>query len=175
MNDTFLDVAKQAALEAGKIIQNHTGGEYRVGIKNDNPSDLVTKVDLEAEKIIIKIIKAAFPDHNIIAEETGSKDQASDYTWIVDPLDGTTSFVAQIPSFAVAIALMYKNQPILGVVNLVGQNKLVWAQKDKGAYVDGKRIEVTKTNNLEVSLIGFDFGKTKYRQLKLDRYFFAAV
>lgn len=175
MNDDFLKLAKEAALEAGKVIEKYTNNKYGIAVKNNNSSDLVTKADLEAEAVIIKTIKATFPKHNIIAEESGSKQQGSNYTWVIDPLDGTSSFVAQIPSFSVAISLMHNNQPIVGVVNLVSQQKLVWAQKNKGTHINGKKIKVTKTSILDAALVGFDFGKTKYRQLKLDKYFLPLI
>lgn len=174
MEDKFLKVAKEAAVEAQKVILKYSNTN-KINIKNDSPSDLVTKADVEAEKKIIKTIKASFPNHNIIAEESGSNSQGSDYTWFIDPIDGTTSFIAQIPSFSIAICLMHKNQPILGVVNIFGQNKLVWAQKNKGTYINGERVRVSKTNNLADALVGFDFGKTKFRQVKLDNYFLPLI
>ncbi len=169
--DKFLKVAKQAAIEAGKVLEQFYGRKQSIVIKNANPSDVATAADTKSEEVIIKIIKHSFPNHNIVAEESGRENRNSDYTWVIDPIDGTTSFIAQIPVFAVSIALLYKDEPILGVVNLVVQKKLIWAEKNKGSFVNDKRIRVSKNNLLANSLLGFDFGKTKHRQFKLDKFF----
>src|SRR3989344_1057386 len=93
MSDIFLNVAKKAALEAGKVISKYSGGKLDRKIKKNDSSDFATKADLEAEKVIIKTIKDNFPDHNIVAEEGTNIDKKSEYTWAVDPLDGTTAQV----------------------------------------------------------------------------------
>jgi len=93
MEDEFLKVAKQAAIEAGRILKKHFGKQHKYFLKKD-PSDFATQADLESEQVIIKTITKNFPSHNIIAEERGTDNKESEYTWVIDPLDGTVTFAA---------------------------------------------------------------------------------
>ncbi len=170
MESKFLKVAKEAALKAGKIIEKYYGKKLEKKVKDGDNSNFATQADLEAEEIITKIIIANFPTHNIIAEEGGKTDRKSKYTWTIDPLDGTISFVSGLPFFAVSIGLLEENQPILGVINWVANQELYWAQKGKGAYLNGKRIHVSKIDNLEKVILGVGFGKRSIRQQKVDKY-----
>lgn len=166
----FLKVAKQAALEAGKIIQKYSGKKSKLNFKNNDLSDFSTKADLEVEESIVEILTKNFPDHNIIAEEKTRINKNSKYTWVIDPLDGTASFVADVPTFGVSIGLLRENLPFLGVVNHVPFNDLYWAQQDKGAYLNGKRVLVTRVGKLEEAGVGLDFGHRKSRMKKVNRY-----
>lgn len=169
MNDDFLKVAKQAALEAGKAIAKYFGEENEHFLKGD-VSDFATKADLEAEKIIIEAITKNFPTHNIISEEAGKKNKKSKYTWIIDPLDGTITFATGLPYFAVSIGLLEENVPILGVINQVMTKELYWAQKGEGAYLNGKKITVSKISDFNKAVLGVDFGHRIRRQIKHDKY-----
>lgn len=170
MEDQFLKVAKQAALEVGKIIQKYSGNFGKKTIKGGDKSNFATKADIEAEKAIIKILTTNFPEHNIIAEEGGSKDKKSDYTWVIDPVDGTFSFTHNFPYFSVSIGLIFKGKPILGVIYHVSAKDLYYAQMSKGSYLNGKSIQVSKTSSLEESACGLDFGHKKTRALNLEKY-----
>ena len=99
--DNFLKVAKEAAIEAGGIISKYFGKKHQYKFKSEDKSDFATQADLESEQKIIQILTKNFPDHNIIAEESGVVDKGSEYTWVIDPLDGTISFAAGMPYFAV--------------------------------------------------------------------------
>lgn len=183
MDENFLKVAKQAALEAGKIISGLYGQEHKLMFKTDN-SDFATQADLEAEKMIVEVISKRFPSHNIIAEEKARIDHQSKYTWAIDPVDGTISFASKLPFFAVSIGLLENNQPIVGVIYDVERKDLYWAQKGKGAYVstvsgkaspaylNGKKISVSKTTKLADAVIGLGIGSMGRRKDKLKEYFF---
>ncbi|OGE26391.1 hypothetical protein A3C26_01520 [Candidatus Daviesbacteria bacterium RIFCSPHIGHO2_02_FULL_39_12] len=171
MDDKFLKVAKQAAIQAGKVISDLYGKEHKLMFKTDN-SNFATQADLEAEKIIVKIISEHFPSHNIIAEEKVRIDQKSPFTWAIDPIDGTISFASKMPFFAVSIGLLENNQPIIGVIYDVDRRDLYWAQKGQGAYLNGKKISVSKTTKLADAVIGLGIGSMERRRDKLEEYFF---
>lgn len=171
MNKNFLQVAKKAALEAGKIILSTYGKKHQLMIKTDN-SDFATKVDLEAEKKIVEIITKNFPSHNIISEEKIRIDKKSSFTWAIDPIDGTVSYVSKMPFFAVSIGLLENDKPIIGVIYHVERKDLYWAERKKGAYLNGKKISVSKTAKLADAVIGLGIGSIGQRKNKLGEYFF---
>lgn len=171
MNDEFLKVAKQAALEAGKVIMSYYGQNHKLMFKTDN-SDFATQADLDAEKIIVEVITKNFPDHNIISEEKVRIDKKSTLTWAIDPIDGTVSFASKMPFFAVSIGLLENNQPILGVIYHVELKDLYWAEKDKGSFLNGKKILVSKTKKLADAVVGLGIGSIGRRKEKLKDYFY---
>lgn len=171
MNDKFLKVAKEAAIKAGQVIMDFYDKDPKITIKTDN-SDLLTRADLAAEKTIVGIISQNFPGHNITAEEGTRIDKKSKYTWVVDPLDGTISFSCKMPFFAVSIGLLKDNKPIMGVIYHVVPKDLYWAEEDKGAYLNGKKISVSKTGKLKDAVVGLGIGTITRRRAKLDDYFF---
>lgn len=170
MEDKFLKVAKQAALEAGKIISKYAGKIHNINIKNQDTSDLSTEADLEAEDRVVDILTKHFPKHNIIAEEKTSLKKGSEYTWVIDPLDGTISFTNNIPFYAVGIGLLKNNMPILGVIYHVSEKRLYWAQEGKGTYLNGKKIKVRDRSNLSDAMMVFDFGHKARRSQKFENY-----
>lgn len=171
MNNNFLKIAIKAALEAGKVILKYYGNDHKLMIKSDK-SDFATQADLEAEKVIVEIIRKNFPSHNIIAEEKARIDNNSSYTWVIDPLDGTVSFASKMPFFSVSIGLLENKQPIVGVIYHVEAKDLYWAEKNKGAFLNNKKISVSKTSKLEDAVVGLGFGSITRRLAKLDDYFF---
>ncbi len=170
MEDKFLKVAKQAALEAGKVIQKYSSNFGEKIIKEGDKSNFATQADLESEKAIVEIITLNFPKHNIIAEENATSNKGSEYTWVIDPLDGTFSFAHGFPFFSVSVGLLLDNQPILGVINHVSNKDLYSAQKNKGAYLNEKPMHVSKTDVLGESACGLDFGHKKTRAGNLNSY-----
>ena len=115
----------------------------------------MTKADLKSDSIITKVIRDAFPSHNILTEESGFSNKNSRYTWVIDPLDGTSNFAAAIPWFGVLICLFEGNEPILGGAYLPVQDDLYIAMKDKGAYKNGKQVRMDLHNTLKNSLFSF--------------------
>lgn len=165
----FLQVAKKAAIDAGKIVKKYSNSEHIFHNKG-HFANFATQADLESEAKIIGIIKKNFPQHNIIAEEGGGGDNNSEYTWAIDPIDGTIPFVSGFPVYSVSIGLLKDNKPFLGVINQVGTDELYWAEKGQGSFVNGVKISVSKNDKLSDSLIVLDFGH-KERNLKLKKFF----
>lgn len=170
MDDQFLTVAKLAAIEAGNIISQYAGKKHQYKFKNEDKSNFATQADLESEQKIIQIITKNFPKSSIIAEESGRVNNDSEYTWVIDPLDGTFSFSVRIPYYVVSIGLLKNNEPILGVVYNPAMKQLYWAEKNKGAYLNGKKIHVSLRNRLEESAASLDYGHREKRQEKIEKY-----
>lgn len=170
MDDQFLKVAKQAALEAGKIISKYAGKIHTVSVKNDDASDFATEADLESEQKIIQILTRNFPHHNIIAEEGGQTKKDSEYTWVIDSVDGTFSFAVGVPYYSVSIGLLKNAYPILGVIYNIAIKQLYWGRSGKGAYLNGKKIHVSSRNRLDQAAGSLDLGHRQKRQQKIDKY-----
>ena len=119
--------------------------------------DIVTEIDLGAEKIILDKIKHNFPNHSIMTEEADNIDHKSDYKWIIDPLDGTTNFVHTFPFVCVSIGLEYKGEIILGIVYNPFLKEYFFAEKDKGAFLNNEQIFVSENSNLKDSLLATGF------------------
>jgi myo-inositol-1(or 4)-monophosphatase len=123
-------------------------------------SDFVTEVDRAAEVAIIEVLREAYPQHGILAEESGAtagKGAGADYQWIIDPLDGTTNFIHGFPQYAVSIALTHKQQLQQAVVYDPNRNELFTASKGAGAFLNDRRIRVSKRTRLQESLLGTGF------------------
>jgi len=137
-----LKLAIKAAKAAGKILMKN----FRSGVsaKNKSLHELVTPVDVESEKAIVSMLEKEFPDYGILAEESASKEKKSDSTWIIDPIDGTHNYFFGLPMFAVSIALQKRDKIQCGVIFLPALNELYYAERGKGAFMNGKRISVSK-------------------------------
>lgn len=170
MDDKFLKVAKQVALEAGKVIQKYSGKVQQKNIKNEDSSDFTTEADTQAEKMIVSILSKNFPTHNIIAEEETKTNKGSEYTWVVDPLDGTISFSRQVPFFAVSIGLLKDDKPLLGVINHISFNNLYWGIAGKGGYLNGKKMRISTEDKLNEAMVMLDLGHRAKRQAKINLY-----
>ncbi len=163
----MLNIAVKAARRAGGIINRATRNLNIVAFKEKAANDFVSEVDREAEQSIIRTLREAYPDHSILAEESGASGQ-SDYQWIIDPLDGTTNFIHGFPQYAVSIALMHKGTITQAVVYDPGRNELFTASRGRGAFVNDQRMRVSKRVNLKSALIGTGF---PFRQLEhLEAY-----
>ena len=136
----FLKIAIEAAQAAQVVIDKYYAGEFEVEIKPDQSP--VTIADIETEETIKKIILDAFPDHGFFGEETGKVNEDADYNWLIDPIDGTKSFVRGYPFFSTQIALMHKGELIVGVSNAPGFKEMAYAEKGQGAWLNGEKIEV---------------------------------
>ncbi|OGQ58237.1 MAG: inositol monophosphatase [Deltaproteobacteria bacterium RIFCSPLOWO2_02_FULL_50_16] len=152
----MIKLAKKIAQGAGAIQRRHLGRIKNIRFKGD--INLLTEVDQACEKFIIDKIKAHYPDHDILAEESGtSYSQSSDYRWIIDPLDGTTNYAHGYPFFGVSIGLEYRGKIVCGVVYDPIRDELFSAVKDKGADLNGKPICVSKNQSLKKSLLATGF------------------
>mgnify|MGYP001190810629 CR=1 FL=1 len=154
----LLPFAIQTAREAGSILMNHFGNIKSINRKSSK-IDLVTIADKNSEEYIINQINIHYPDHNIIAEESLPKIKGSDYEWVIDPLDGTTNFVHNLPIFAVSIGLQYKKKTIVGVVYNPAVDKCFWAEENGGAFLNEERIFTSSCSTLNNSLLvtGFPY------------------
>lgn len=156
----FLDIAKEAAYNAGKFIKSNYSKIDQDDVLTKNRADYVTFVDKEAEKIIIDTIKDKFPKHSVLAEESSeSQGEEKSYRWIIDPLDGTTNFIHGFPMFCVSIALEYNNDIVVGVVYEPMRDELFYAIKGQGAFLNGNKIAVRKNFETNTALVatGFPF------------------
>ena len=156
--DDVKKVLLNATDEAGKIILQYFNGAFKIDHK-DGINNLVTEVDKLAESRIIDIIRASFPSHTIISEEVGELIQRSDYQWIIDPIDGTVNFAHGIPICCVSIGVLYKNELILGAVFNPMMNELFFAEKGKGATLNGQPIKVSANDNFRTAFLvtGFPY------------------
>ena len=152
----FLEFALSIAKSAGKLQLSYFGNISKPKSKSST-IDLVTKADTESEKHIIDNIEQEYPDHSIISEEYGQTIKDDTYTWIIDPLDGTTNFVRNLPIFAVSIALLKYNRVICGVVYNPAANKCFYAEKNKGSYLNDIEIRTTSCSTLSDSLLATGF------------------
>ena len=154
----FKSVLLEAAKEAGKIILANFNGKFKIANKG-RINNLVTEVDTLSEKKIIEIIRKHCPQHSIISEEVGRLMKKSDYQWIIDPIDGTVNFAHGIPLCCVSIALKHKNELLLGAVYNPMMNELFFAEKGKGATLNGKRIKVSVKRNFKKACLvtGFPY------------------
>jgi len=155
----MLNIAIKAARAAGAIINRASLDLERVHVNSKAPNDFVTEVDHAAEAAIIDTLLAAYPGHGILAEESGSARGArdSEYVWIIDPLDGTTNFIHGLPTYAVSIGLSFRNQIQQAVVYDPARNDLFYATRGRGAYLNDKRLRVSRRTRIAEALIGTGF------------------
>ena len=139
-----LYVAKQAAIKAETVIKKYyQGDDLATEVKGDETP--VTIADKQSEQVIRAEISKYFPGHDIFGEEFGRSDnEGSDFLWLIDPIDGTKSFVRQYPFFSTQIALMYQGELVMGVSNAPLFGEMAWARQGSGAYLNGKKIKATQ-------------------------------
>ena len=154
----MLTTAVKAARRAGQVINRASLDISQLKVSTKQQSDYVTEVDKLAEGAIIEILHETYPGHAILAEESGSSGPAqSEFQWIIDPLDGTTNFIHGLPQYAVSIALAHKGVLTHAVVYDTNRNELFTASKGSGAYLNDKRLRVSKRGKLDEALIGTGF------------------
>lgn len=156
MREPIINIAVEAARAAGNIIVRSMNRLDKVKISEKLPNDFVTEVDQRVEKEIISIIKKAYPSHGILGEESGEQ-KGDDYTWIIDPLDGTRNFIHGFPHFAISIAVSYKNKIEHGVIYDPVRQELFSATRGKGALLNDRRIRVSERKRIEDCLFGTGF------------------
>ena len=143
---SFLEVAITAAKAAATDIMQHYRGNFEVEIKSDQTP--VTVADRSAEEIIRRTLLNAFPDHGFFGEESGKAQTDAEYLWLVDPIDGTKSFVSGYGMFSTQIALMHRGELVLGVSSAPTAGELAWATRGAGASLDGSRLRVSDVSTL---------------------------
>jgi myo-inositol-1(or 4)-monophosphatase len=172
----MLNIAVKAARRAGAIINRAALDRTQLEIHSKRANDFVTQVDKSAEAAIIDVIRQAFPDHAILGEESGAlpgksggaaKAAKSEYLWIIDPLDGTTNFIHGFPQYCVSIGLQHRGATQHGVVYDPAKNELFTASKGRGAFLDDRRMRVSKCLQLKDALVGTGFPFKEMTRLDL--------
>lgn len=150
------DFAVELAKEAGQVLMDYF--ERRLTVKSKSSEiDLVTEADVASEKLVVEAIRQRYPQHSILAEEGLGEEQAGEFLWLIDPLDGTTNYAHGYPVFGVSIALQHEGETVLGVIYDPVRNELFWAEKSRGAYGNGRRLSVSGTDSLRRSLLATGF------------------
>jgi myo-inositol-1(or 4)-monophosphatase len=158
----FLDIATEAALAAGEVLQGYWGKLEDAITEKGRPGDLVTAADKASEVVILEVLRRHFPQHSILAEESGKLgNQDNEYLWSIDPLDGTTNYAHQYPYFAVSIGLLINGVPQVGVIYNPFHNELFRAAAGLGATRNRRAIKVSATAELGKSLLvtGFAYDR----------------
>lgn len=153
----FTNSVIEVAKNAGDFIRKESQNFDYQNVEEKGLNDLVSYVDVEAEKLIISELKKLFPMAGILAEESHNEDPDTDYLWIIDPLDGTTNFIHGLPAYSVSIALARHKEPVLGVVYEISRDECFSAVKDNGAYLNGNRIHVSGRDKLKDCLLATGF------------------
>jgi histidinol-phosphatase len=146
-----LDTALEAARRAAEISRGYYRGNFSVRTKADRTP--VTQADVECEHAIREIILGRFPEHGFFGEETGTSGADRDWVWLVDPIDGTKAFVRQYPFFSTQIALMHAGEIVLGVSSGTMMGELAWAEKGRGAWLNGERLRVSDIDSPECAAV----------------------
>lgn len=174
-----LNVATAAALEAGKLVSQNITQLDRVKVNTKvgtrSRVELVSEIDLMAERTIIEYLDSSYPEFNVVSEEAGDLGRESDYCWVIDPLDGTHNFLHGHPHCCVSIALKYQGEPVVAVVYDALRNELFTARKGGGAQLEGRRIRVAETSRLSDSLLCTGFPYREGAETKLWLKTFAAL
>jgi myo-inositol-1(or 4)-monophosphatase len=159
------------AKEAGEIVRKGFGKKLKIEYKS-NETNLVTEIDKASEKLITDFIKENYPEHDILAEESGENKKGSEYLWVVDPLDGTTNFAHGLPIFSVSIGLQKNGKTILGVVYDVMQDVAYFAEAGKGAYANYERIKVNLNDKINHSVLvtGFPYNISENPENALEKF-----
>jgi len=160
----MIEYAIKAAKEASRILLNLQSKVRNATEKEGDSTNLTTVADKKSSVAISNILKNKFPDHGFFDEEAGKRVGRSGYLWVIDPLDGTIPYFAGLPLFGVSIGLLRNDEPILGVISLPALRKLYWAEKGKGAFLNGRKIRVSKQENLSKAIVGSEFAYARFRK-----------
>ena len=152
-----LNIAVKAARRAATVINRASTQLDLLTVQSKSPNDFVTEVDRAAEQAIIEVLRDAFPGHGILAEESGESGPESEFTWIIDPLDGTTNFIHGLPQYAVSIAQTKNGVLEHAVVYDPNTNEMFTASRGAGAFLNDRRIRVSRRTRLNEALIGTGF------------------
>ncbi|MFZ0255142.1 MAG: inositol monophosphatase family protein [Gammaproteobacteria bacterium] len=152
----MLNIAIRAARSAGNLIVRYLERVDRLNVTQKSYNEFVTEVDQQAEDIIVEVLRRAYPQHGILGEEGGMR-QGDDYTWVIDPLDGTTNFLHGFPQFSVSIALKHRDRLSQAVVYDPLRNELFTATQGEGAQLNERRIRVSRCHHLREALLGTGF------------------
>ncbi len=159
------EIAVEAVKRAGEILREEFRSEKRVSQKSQG--NLVTDIDVLADKKIAELLKVEYPELQILSEELAPSSPISDYTWVVDPLDGTNNYVFGVPFFCVNVALVKGDKVFVGVTYDPLRDELFVAELGSGAYLNGSKVQVSQENLLQKALVGLDLGYDRERGREL--------
>lgn len=171
LTDDLLFEAVRLARLAGQVQLRHfRSRSLGIEVKLHNDFNVVTSADKESESLILSAIRQAYPDHAILAEESGATDGKAGYRWVIDPLDGTTNFSAGLPVYSVSIAVELDGNPIVGVVYAPYLDELFTAVRGEGAWLNGNPISPSATTSLSRAVVstGFPYDKAQNPDNNLD-------
>ena len=163
----MLNIAVRAARRAGSIINRAALGGDALEVQSKRINDYVTQVDRAAEEAIIDIVRKAYPDHGFLAEESGASSEDAEYRWIIDPIDGTTNFIHGFPQYCVSIGIEHRGALTHAVVYDPVKNELFTASKGRGAFLNDRRVRVSKCLRLQDALVGTGFPFKEVSRLEL--------
>ena len=168
--DNYLETAIDIARESGALLAEMFKIPLEISYKR--PSDLVTEADRRSEALVVERLHKHFPNHAVVSEEGGGQRIPSNHCWYVDPLDGTTNFAHKFPVFCVTLGLAYRDEIIAGVVYDPVRDEMFTAEKGSGAFLNGQRLNVSKTAKLAASLLATGFPPFDYNHhLNLQLFF----
>lgn len=160
----LLNIAVGAARRAGEVIVRSLDRVGALVVSEKGRNDFVSEVDRAAEQVLIATIRKSYPSHGFLAEESGAA-AGDDYTWVIDPLDGTTNFLHGFPQFAVSVACRHRGRAEVGVVLDPLRGELFTAERGGGTQLDGRRLRVSQRQGLEGALVGTGFPYRENRRL----------
>lgn len=164
-NQKLLDNIVRITRMAGDFIAKEAEGFNRQLVENKSDNDFVSYVDKGAEQLLVTELEKLIPESGFIAEENTGNREGKEYRWIIDPLDGTTNFIHGLVPYAVSVALQKNGATIIGVVHEIGRNETFYAQKNMGAFLNGKPIFVSNTPSVKASLIATGFPYKNFAKL----------
>jgi myo-inositol-1(or 4)-monophosphatase len=171
---SYLETSVEIAREAGALLAKYF--ERRVVFELKGEHDLVTEADRASEQMVVERLRSHFPSHSIVAEEGGGHKGSSEYCWYVDPLDGTTNFAHGFPMYNVTLALEQSGHLIAGVIFDPERNEMFTAERGSGAYLNNRRIRVSKVNQLESTLVATGFpSKKRHQNVNVHFYYQLAM
>jgi myo-inositol-1(or 4)-monophosphatase len=156
---SYVDISAEIAREAGALLS--TAFERHIGFELKGEYDLVTEADRASERLVVERLRSHFPSHSIVAEEGGGHTGSSEYCWYVDPLDGTTNFAHGFPMYNVTMALEQAGELIAGVIFDPTRNEMFSCERGSGAYLNNRRIRVSKVERIEDTLVATGFPSRK--------------
>jgi myo-inositol-1(or 4)-monophosphatase len=170
----YLETAVEIAREAGSLLAHYL--EKHIGFELKGEFDLVRDADRASERLVVERLRSHFPSHNIVAEEGGGHQSASDYCWFVDPLDGTTNFAQNFPMFNVTLGLACEGEVIAGVVYDPVRQEIFTAERGGGAYLNNRRIRVSGVRKLADSLASTGFpSRKRHHNVNIHFYYQVAM
>lgn len=165
-----LTIAKRAALSASRILLRHFDNLERLSVTAKQRNDFVSEADVQAEQEIIQVLRKTYPNHGILAEESGEQHGHDDYQWVIDPLDGTTNFLHGIPHFAISIGFRHKNRLEAGLIYDPIRQEMFTASRGAGAQMNDRRMRVSGVPQMENALLstGFPFRHPQHQPAYLS-------